>query len=74
MQLAIDQTNARGGVTLADGKAHLLQMYFLDDVAPGGQVHNPAQGSKNADAFIADPDVAVMVTPEAGGKTNGSAT
>src|SRR4051794_11829368 len=62
MQLAIDQANAKGGVTL-DGKPYKLEMYFLDDVPPGGQAHDPAQGSKNADAFIADADVMAMVGP-----------
>ncbi len=62
IQLAIDQANKAGGVTI-DGKAMQLQMYFLDDVPPGGQAHDPAQGSKNADAFIADPDVMVMIGP-----------
>jgi branched-chain amino acid transport system substrate-binding protein len=62
VQLAIDQANAAGGVTV-DGKAMKLQMYFLDDVPPGGQAHDPAQGAKNADAFIADPDVVVMIGP-----------
>ncbi|MGI8589100.1 MAG: branched-chain amino acid ABC transporter substrate-binding protein [Chloroflexia bacterium] len=62
IQLAIDQANAAGGVTL-DGKHYTIQMYFLDDVPPGGQVHEPVQGSKNADTFIADPDVMAMVGP-----------
>ncbi|MGI8589282.1 MAG: branched-chain amino acid ABC transporter substrate-binding protein [Chloroflexia bacterium] len=62
IQLAIDQANAAGGVTL-DGKQYNLQMFFLDDVPPGSQAHDPAQGSKNADAFIADPDVMAMVGP-----------
>jgi branched-chain amino acid transport system substrate-binding protein len=62
VQLAIDQANAAGGVTL-DGKSYQIQMYFLDDVPPGGQAHDPAQGSKNADSFIADPDVMAMIGP-----------
>jgi len=62
IQLAIDQANAAGGVTL-DGKSYQIQMYYLDDVPPGEQAHNPAQGSKNADSFIADPDVMAMVGP-----------
>ncbi|HEX6607056.1 MAG TPA: hypothetical protein VF276_09100, partial [Chloroflexia bacterium] len=52
VQLAIDQANKAGGVMI-DGKPTQLQMYFLDDVPPGGQAHDPAQGAKNADAFIA---------------------
>src|SRR5690349_25096371 len=39
IQLAIDQANKAGGVTI-DGKAMQLQMYFLDDVPPGGQAHD----------------------------------
>jgi branched-chain amino acid transport system substrate-binding protein len=62
VQLAIDRANKAGGVTI-DGKPMQLQMYFLDDVPPGGQAHDPAQGSKNADAFIADPDVLAMFGP-----------
>ncbi|MBF6613922.1 MAG: branched-chain amino acid ABC transporter substrate-binding protein, partial [Chloroflexi bacterium] len=62
MQLAIDEANAKGGVTL-DGKQYKIQMYFLDDVPPGGQAHDPAQGSKNADSFIGDKDVMVMLGP-----------
>jgi len=38
-------------------------MYALDDVPPGGQAHDPAQGAKNADSFLADPDVMVMLGP-----------
>lgn len=62
IQLAIDQANKAGGVTL-DGKQYTIAMYYLDDVPPGEQAHNPAQGSKNADSFIADPDVMAMVGP-----------
>ena len=62
MQLAIDQANAKGGVTIG-GKTYKLEMYALDDVPPGGQAHDPAQGSKNADAFIADPAVMVVLGP-----------
>jgi branched-chain amino acid transport system substrate-binding protein len=62
MQLAIDQANKAGGVTIA-GKTYKLAMYALDDVPPGGQAHDPAQGSKNADSFIADPAVMVMLGP-----------
>ncbi|MDQ2806666.1 MAG: branched-chain amino acid ABC transporter substrate-binding protein [Chloroflexota bacterium] len=62
IQLAIDQANTAGGVML-DGKAYKIQMFFLDDVPPGEQAHNPAQGSKNADSFIADADVMAMVGP-----------
>ncbi len=62
MQLAIDQANAKGGVTLG-GTTYKLQMYDLDDVPPGAQAHDPAQSSKNADAFISDPDVMVVLGP-----------
>jgi len=62
MQLAIDQANKNGGVTIA-GKQYKLEMYALDDVPPGGAAHDPAQGAKNADAFIADQGVAVMLGP-----------
>ncbi|MFL5734043.1 MAG: ABC transporter substrate-binding protein, partial [Chloroflexia bacterium] len=62
MQLAIDQANKAGGVTVA-GKQYKLEMYALDDVPPGGQAHDPAQGAKNADTFIADPAVMVMLGP-----------
>ncbi|HUS14113.1 MAG TPA: hypothetical protein VM536_03750, partial [Chloroflexia bacterium] len=41
IQLAIDQANRAGGVTL-DGKQYQIQMYFLDDVPPGEQAHTPA--------------------------------
>ncbi len=62
IQLAIDQANAAGGVTL-DGKAYQIQMFFLDDVPSGGTGHDPGQGSKNAVAFVADADVMAMVGP-----------
>lgn len=62
MTLAIDQANAAGGVTL-NGVNYKLQAYPLDDVPPGGQAHDPAQGSKNADTFISDPDVMVVLGP-----------
>src|SRR4051812_12605926 len=62
MQLAIDQANAKGGVTL-DGKPYKLEMYFLDDVPPGGQAHDPAQSSKNADSFISDKSVIGVLGP-----------
>jgi len=62
IQLAIDQANAAGGVTLG-GTKYTFEMYFLDDVPPGATGHDPAQGSKNADAFIADADVMAMVGP-----------
>ncbi len=62
MQLAIDQANKAGGVTVA-GKAYKLEMLPLDDVPPGGQKHDPAQGAKNADTFIADPSVMVVLGP-----------
>ncbi len=63
MKLAIDQANAKGGVTFPNGKRYNLEMSLLDEVPPGGQAHDPAQGSKNADTFIADPDVIVMLGP-----------
>lgn len=62
MELAIRQANENGGVTVA-GKTYKLEMYFLDDVPPGGSVHDPAQSSKNADSFIADPAVLVVLGP-----------
>jgi branched-chain amino acid transport system substrate-binding protein len=62
MQLAIDQTNEAGGLDLG-GTKYTLEMYFLDDVPPGGQAHDPAQSSKNADSFVADNDVVVVLGP-----------
>jgi len=62
MELAIRQANENGGVTVA-GKTYELEMYFLDDVPPGGSAHDPAQSSKNADSFIADPSVLVVLGP-----------
>jgi len=35
----------------------------LDDVPPGAQAHDPAQGSKNADTFVADAAVLGMLGP-----------
>jgi branched-chain amino acid transport system substrate-binding protein len=62
MELAIRQANEKGGVTIG-GKTYKLDMYFLDDVPPGGTTHDPAQGAKNADSFIADPAVMIMLGP-----------
>lgn len=62
MNLAINQWNAKGGVTIA-GKQYKLASDPLDDVPPGGQGHDPAQGSKNADSFISDSSVLVMLGP-----------
>jgi len=62
MKLAIDQANKAGGVTVA-GKNYTLEAYPLDDVPPGGQGHDPAQGAKNADTFISDPSVVAMLGP-----------
>jgi branched-chain amino acid transport system substrate-binding protein len=62
MQLAIDQANKAGGVTVA-GKTYMLEMFPLDDVPPGGQSFDPAQGAKNVDSYIADADVMVMLGP-----------
>lgn len=62
MELAIRQANEKGGVTVA-GKTYKLEMYFLDDVPPGGTSHDPAQSSKNADSFIADEAVLVVLGP-----------
>ncbi|MDQ3927576.1 MAG: branched-chain amino acid ABC transporter substrate-binding protein [Chloroflexota bacterium] len=62
MELAIRQANEKGGVTVA-GKTYKLEMYFLDDVPPGGTSHDPAQSSKNADSFIADPAVLAVLGP-----------
>jgi branched-chain amino acid transport system substrate-binding protein len=62
MELAIRQANEKGGLTIG-GQQYKLEMFFLDDVPPGGQSHDPAQSSKNADAFIADNDVVVVLGP-----------
>lgn len=62
MELAIRQAQESGGVTVA-GKTYKLEMYFLDDVPPGGTAHDPAQSSKNADSFIADEAVLVVLGP-----------
>ena len=62
MELAIRQANEKGGVTVA-GKTYKLEMYFLDDVPPGGTSHDPAQSSKNADSFIADDAVLAVLGP-----------
>jgi branched-chain amino acid transport system substrate-binding protein len=59
-ELAIEQANAAGGVTIG-GTAYKLEMYALDDAVNG--VHNPEQGAKNAQAFVADPDVLAVVGP-----------
>ncbi len=63
MKLAVDQANAAGGVTLANGKTYQLEIYFLDDVPPGGTSHDPAQSDKNSHAFIADPNTVVVLGP-----------
>jgi branched-chain amino acid transport system substrate-binding protein len=62
MQLAVDQANAKGGVTIG-GKKYKLETYVLDDVPPGGQAHDPAQSSKNSDSFISDPAVLGVLGP-----------
>lgn len=62
MTLAIDQANKKGGVTIA-GKQYKLEAYILDDVPPGGSVHDPAQSSKNSDSFISDSNVLVVLGP-----------
>lgn len=59
-QLAIDQANAAGGVKVGD-KTYKLEMYALDDAVNG--VHNPDQGAKNVQAFIADPAVLAVIGP-----------
>jgi len=59
-ELAISQANDKGGVTIA-GKTYKLEMYALDDAVNG--VHNPDQGVKNVQQFIADPAVLAMVGP-----------
>ncbi|HUP28191.1 MAG TPA: branched-chain amino acid ABC transporter substrate-binding protein, partial [Chloroflexia bacterium] len=59
-ELAIEQANAAGGVTVG-GKTYKLQMYALDDAVNG--VHNPEQGAKNVQAFLADPAVLAMLGP-----------
>jgi branched-chain amino acid transport system substrate-binding protein len=56
-ELAITQA---GTVTLG-GTTYTLQMYALDDAVNG--VHNPDQGVKNVQSFIADADVMAMVGP-----------
>jgi branched-chain amino acid transport system substrate-binding protein len=60
VELAIDQANAKGGVTVG-GKTYKLAMYALDDAVNG--THNPDQGVKNVQQFIADPAVMAMVGP-----------
>jgi branched-chain amino acid transport system substrate-binding protein len=62
MKLAIDQANKAGGVTVA-GKSYTLEAYPLDDVPPGQQAHDPAQGAKNADTFISDNSVVAVLGP-----------
>jgi len=62
MKLAIDAANKAGGVTV-NGKTYMLEAYQLDDVPPGAQAHDPAQGSKNADTFISDSAVIGMLGP-----------
>jgi branched-chain amino acid transport system substrate-binding protein len=59
-ELAIEQANARGGVKIGD-KTYKLEMYALDDAING--VHNPEQGAKNAQAFVADPAVLGVLGP-----------
>ncbi|HST03347.1 MAG TPA: branched-chain amino acid ABC transporter substrate-binding protein [Chloroflexia bacterium] len=60
VELAIDQANAKGGVTIG-GKTYKLAMYALDDAVNG--THNPDQGVKNVQQFIADPAVMAQVGP-----------
>jgi branched-chain amino acid transport system substrate-binding protein len=55
-QLAIEQANAAGGVTIA-GKTYRLQMYDLDDEGDYGIAQ------KNAEIFVADPAVLAVVGP-----------
>lgn len=62
MQLAIDQANKKGGVTIA-GKQYKLESFILDDVPPGASAHDPAQSSKNADSFISDGSVLAVLGP-----------
>lgn len=62
MQLAIDQANKKGGVTIA-GKQYKLEAFILDDVPPGASAHDPAQSSKNADSFISDGSVLAVLGP-----------
>ena len=59
-ELAIDQANAKGGVKIGD-KTYKLEAYPLDDAING--VHNPEQGAKNAQSFIADPAVLGVLGP-----------
>jgi len=60
VELAIAQANDKGGVTIG-GKTYKLEMYALDDAVNG--IHNPDQGVKNVQQFIADPAVLAMVGP-----------
>ncbi len=62
MQLAIDQANKNGGVTI-NGKQYKLEAYVLDDVPPGANSHDPAQSSKNSDSFISDNSALVVLGP-----------
>ena len=59
-ELAIAQANAAGGVTIA-GKTYQLSMDALDDAVNGK--HDPGQGVKNVQLYIADPAVLAMVGP-----------
>ncbi len=59
-ELAIEQANANGGLTIG-GKTYKIEMYALDDAING--VHNPEQGAKNAQSFIADPAVLGVLGP-----------
>jgi branched-chain amino acid transport system substrate-binding protein len=59
-ELAIEQTNAKGGVKIG-GTTYKLAMYALDDAVNG--THNPDQGVQNVQQFIADPAVMGMVGP-----------
>lgn len=55
-QLAIDQANQKGTVP-----GYKLESYVLDDAVNG--VHDPQQGARNVQQFIADPAVLAMVGP-----------
>lgn len=55
-KLAIDQANAKGTVA-----GYKLEAYVLDDAVNG--VHDPAQGARNTQQFIADAAVMGFVGP-----------
>jgi branched-chain amino acid transport system substrate-binding protein len=60
VQLAIEEANKAGGVTIG-GKLYTFKMYDLDD-APTGE-HDPEEGLKNAQLLVDDPQVIAVVGP-----------